>query len=395
MFASAAVTLACCVCLVLTAPPLAADQPALKQLREQLAQAPDATARERAIEDFVALIRKTGTPLVEDNRATFLFRGKSGSRVFLAGDLTTWRPDQIPMQELDQTGIYQLKLELPRASRWEYKIVADGQWFLDPWNPQVISNGVGGENSFFTMPGYGEPPEVADNATVPRGSIELITVPSHALGGERTVYLYRPANIPAGAKLQSLYVQDGQEYLARVHLPRILDYLIAHGEIPPLIAVMIEPQDRTKEYWLNDAYLRFLTTELVPTIDARFPTDPRPFARTVVGASLGGLIAAYAAIEHPEVFGKVISQSGAFFLDHSKLVNLYRERGPSGLVVDLTVGKFEGELLESNHALDAVLREKHIRHAYREFDGGHNWTSWRDQIGQSLRAVLTPAPAGK
>lgn len=388
------VVLACGLGLVLSAPPLTADQSAIKQLQEQLLRVPDATARERAIEDFIALIRKAGTPLVESNRATFLFRGKSGSRVFLAGDLTNWRPDQLAMQELDQTGIYQLELELPHASRWEYKLVADGHWFLDPWNPRVLSNGVGGENSFFTMPGYVEPPEVADDASLPQGSIELMSVPSAGLGGERAVYVYRPANLPAGAKLQSLYVQDGQEYLTRVHLPRILDFLIAHRQIPPLIAVLIEPQDRMKEYWLNDAYLRFLTTELVPMIDARFPTDARPVSRTVAGASLGGLIAAYTALEHPEVFGKVISQSGAFFLDHSKLVNLYRERAPNGLVVDLTVGKFEGELLESNHALGAVLREKHIRHFYREFDGGHNWISWRDQIGQSLRAVLGPAPAG-
>ena len=53
----------------------------------------------------------------------------------------------------------------------------------------------------------------------------------------------------------------------------------------------------------SDAYLRFLVEELKPFVDARFRTRRGPASTFVMGASMGGLISAYAVAEYPDVFG--------------------------------------------------------------------------------------------
>ena len=53
----------------------------------------------------------------------------------------------------------------------------------------------------------------------------------------------------------------------------------------------------------SDAYLRFLVTELKPFVDARFRTRRGPASTSTMGSSMGGLIAAYALAEYPDVFG--------------------------------------------------------------------------------------------
>ncbi|MBY0583503.1 MAG: esterase family protein [Sphingomonas sp.] len=53
----------------------------------------------------------------------------------------------------------------------------------------------------------------------------------------------------------------------------------------------------------SDAYLKFLTAELKPMIDATYRTRPDRRHTAVIGSSMGGLISLYAIAEYPTVFG--------------------------------------------------------------------------------------------
>ncbi|MDD5201299.1 MAG: alpha/beta hydrolase-fold protein, partial [Terrimicrobiaceae bacterium] len=60
------------------------------------------------------------------------------------------------------------------------------------------------------------------------------------------------------------------------------------------------------------AYAQFVATELVEAIDLRYRTLANPEARLIGGTSLGALNAFYAALNHPEVFGKMLGLSTEF-----------------------------------------------------------------------------------
>ena len=98
--------------------------------------------------------RAEQSPLIEGERVTFVYRG-AARRVEVVGDFTGWSPRGLVMREMPGTDVkYYTREFRPRRSRVEYKLIADGEWILDPLNPNRNDNGVGGENSNFTMPGY-------------------------------------------------------------------------------------------------------------------------------------------------------------------------------------------------------------------------------------------------
>lgn len=58
-----------------------------------------------------------------------------------------------------------------------------------------------------------------------------------------------------------------------------------------------------------DAYLRFITEELKPFIDATYGTAPEPENTSIMGSSMGGLISLYAVAEYPETFSRAAAVS--------------------------------------------------------------------------------------
>jgi hypothetical protein len=68
-------------------------------------------------------------------------------------------------------------------------------------------------------------------------------------------------------------------------------------------------------------YSAFLIRELKPRIDSDYRTRPEPVNTGVMGSSLGGICSIVLAWEHPEVFGKAASLSGAFQVEKTNFLN--------------------------------------------------------------------------
>lgn len=133
-----------------------------------------------------------------------------------------------------------------------------------------------------------------------------------------------------------IYMQDGQWAFAGMQpgkptlaAEQSVDRLVTAGTIDPVIIVAIwsDAKNRGREYypqslysavpaWARadadlfyrsplyaDAYLKFLTTELKPMIDAKYKTLRDPAHTSIVGASLGAVLSLYALAEYPGVFG--------------------------------------------------------------------------------------------
>ena len=106
---------------------------------------------------------------------------------------------------------------------------------------------------------------------------------------------------------------DGYPYLNLIPGSVILDNLIAAGKIPPTVGVFISQRDREKEMAPNTAFNDFVVSELIPWTRANYNVTHAPKFTAIGGSSLGGLMAAYAGLRHPEIFGKIIAQSGSFW----------------------------------------------------------------------------------
>lgn len=116
------------------------------------------------------------------------------------------------------------------------------------------------------------------------------------------------------------------------------DRLIQEGRAPE--AVLVMPDGFTRYgggQYINSAgtglYEDHLTLELVPYIDGRLRTRPKPGARAVMGKSSGGYAALALAMRHPDLFGHAVSHSGdclfevSYGADFPKCVNALARYG--------------------------------------------------------------------
>ena len=71
-------------------------------------------------------------------------------QVEIAGSFNKWNPRLTAMKRNEELGIYELHLKL-EPGVYEYKLVLDGRWVLDPYNQTLSENGVGSMNNAFRV----------------------------------------------------------------------------------------------------------------------------------------------------------------------------------------------------------------------------------------------------
>jgi enterochelin esterase-like enzyme len=85
----------------------------------------------------------------------------------------------------------------------------------------------------------------------------------------------------------------------------------------------------------------------------------------------------------------VLSQSGTFTLnEHDTVVwDLVRHGNVLPLQTWMDAGRFEW-LLECNRRMHDLLVARGYDVAYREYNGGHNYPSWRNDLGRGLELLF-------
>jgi len=234
----------------------------------------------------------------------------------------------------------------------------------------------------------GEPsPLIHPGKGIARGTVTRHVVPTHdfVAGAKRNVYFYRP---PVDSPVPLLFIYDGSDYLRRARLNVIVDNLIAQKRIRPFAMAMVQNGGaaRTVEYSCGESTLGLLMECVLPLAKQLLDLEPIKNGNYgVMGASLGGSMALFTALRLPQVFRKVLSQSGAFIAPDFQfvVVDLVRYAPRPDIEIWMDAGRLEW-LLEGNRQMNALLKEKQYRMEYREFSGGHNYTAWRDDVWHGL-----------
>ncbi len=333
------------------------------------------------VEEFIRT--QNDLPLVYDSTAYFVFENHSNTTPFLTGDMTSWRPDSLPLTRIGHTDYWYCKLHFTAAARIEYKYVMNGKYLLDPLNSRMAQGGYG-FNSVFWMPEYKFPEEVLFVKEYPAGRVDTLEFRSRLLRNRRRIFVYRYPQAKSDAPL--IIFHDGGDYLrfARAHI--ILNNLIATGKIPAVNALLIDPVDRNKEYMLNDDYLKMVFRELLPQMQSRFDLAKRA-PLYMGGASLGGAISIYALKNYADRLRGVFSQSGALWVENGRLLRMLEDMPQIKPKIYLDFGQFEHQH-PWHFGAEKILRQKKSRFRIHIWPEGHNWGNWQAHLSQVLNYLL-------
>lgn len=260
----------------------------------------------------------------------------------------------------------------------------------------------------------------------------------------RTIDVWLPIDYSPSKKYSVLYMNDGQDLFdpsvdarkPEMEIDETITRLVKEGKLKNTIAIGIYnvASDRSEDYlpqkpienlpkkmrdsMLNvvrafdksfkinsDNYLKFLTQEVKPYIDATYSTK-LDFKETYIGgASMGGLISMYAVCEYPETFGGAICMSTHWvggiptpgnplpeqFFNYIKenlpspdTHKFYFDFGTNGL--DRYYTQYEDDVNEL--FVTNGFNNSGIFRNIKFQDGNHNVESWRPRFPDALEMML-------
>lgn len=429
-----------------TEAPEALRSPRLTALSQQLASG-DAGA----LQAFWREVAVTGTPLIEVTQperagmmlVTFVVRDDGTENETVPsvygqfGDTQSVWPVTAPLTRLQGTDLWFRTYEMSDQARFAYHLsrlrqerdhpaaqatykdsAGTHELFVDPLNPKSYANAwmrkldaSRWEEDWIVRGSYAEGPRAppdfaAERPDVRRGKVTTFDFESKLLGNQRKITIYTPPGKDRGCRdCDFLLLFDRAAYLTVVPTPTILDNLLAERRIRPIVALLVgntEKPGRGAELPPNPQVQKFLGEELLPWVRARYRFSRDPRRAVVAGSSFGGLAATYTALNHSEVFGNVLSQSGAYWWwpewkavgiklteDSGWLIRRYGETARLPLRFYMEAGTWEGSAtLAPNREFRSLLKDKGYVVHYEEKVGGHDYLRWRATLAEGLQQLL-------
>ncbi len=323
--------------------------------------------------------------------------GVSGQQVYLTSEIWKWDPHAVRMPEVSP-GKYSVSFPTPWIGKIHYKYLVNGEWTADPENPMQDAD-AGVCNSLLTVRAKSADEALSSTGNTPAWNETEVSVSEAGEGPggiTRPVTIVHPPVLDPNRKVAVVYLQDGTEYREHGQIKTLLANLSLDQSLPIIIGVLIPHRNRIAEYGLARAYSDFVAKNVVSSVEARLGLKITKNDRLIMGPSMGGLASLFIALEHPEVFGNVASQSGSVWYP-DKLAHIWPrfERfaldhpGAKDLRIYLDVGAFETQTMKDFNADTFALAQRlgfevdfHITPAH------HSWHAWRNGTSAILRSFF-------
>lgn len=205
---------------------------------------------------------------------------------------------------------------------------------------------------------------------------ETVSIPSIILQEERSLNIYLPEvyGLDSTRTFPVIYLLDGSANEDFIHTCGLVQFLTMTGTMPPTIVVGIANIDRRRDFTFpttvakdktdypttggSGKFMDFVALELQPYINQHFRTNHK---NTIIGQSLGGLVATEILFHTPGMFSNYIIVSPSLWWDNESLLqqssNLKQYIANDSLQVFITVGK-EGKQMENDaSALAAAIKK--------------------------------------
>ena len=220
-------------------------------------------------------------------------------------------------------------------------------------------------------------PEVS--ARVPFTIGESMTFYSHLLGEEREINLYFPQGYADSShkSYPVIYLLDGSVDEDFIHIAGLVQFgsFSWINMLPESIVVGIANVDRKRDFTFptenkrdkkdfpttggSGPFIDFLSNELQPLIEKEYRTTG---SKTLIGQSLGGLLATEILFTQPDMFDNYIIVSPSLWWDDESLLEAEPAAYTSPKSIYVAVGK-EGKVMERTaRELFGKLQERGIPH---------------------------------
>jgi len=334
-----------------------------------------------------------------DARVTFLAKRTGGREPRIVSDVTGWG-EHIDgtfdftagtMARVGRTEWYALQATVAPRARIEY-LIAYGltDYQLDPHNPrQAPGQQFGGlKASEFVMPGYLPPPEFADSPVSAAGLITETAFESRNAGGALRLIVYtpsgyrKPGNYPVAVFLD---LRSGQ-------VSRVLDWLIAHQAIEPIVAVFVGPTSRGSHHPAGAALRAFLTDELPAWMASRYGVSRLADRRAILGISYGAKDALDAALSSggiPGAFGRVGLLIPGRRIGRAD-IDAIAGRSDPHLRVAILAGQYDRANLATARSVRQALVDAGHAVDYVEVPEGHSAVTWTHHLRKVLVSLFGP-----
>jgi uncharacterized protein len=202
-----------------------------------------------------------------------------------------------------------------------------------------------------------------------------LSLKSEVLGEERVALVRLPAGYERGGeRYPVLYMTDGDAHV--LHTSGTIQFLARNGRMPEMIVVAVTNTDRTRDLTPTrasmrrpdggelqfptsggaDKFLKFIETELIPAVEAKYRTAPY---RAFAGHSFGGLFAVHAMLARPDLFNAYVAVSPSLqwddFVTLKRAEEFFKGRAEFKKTLFITLGNEPGGIGEGFEKFRTML----------------------------------------
>lgn len=346
----------------------------------------------------------------------------SGDAIFVAGNFNSWNPDQQQLL-LKNNSLSATVKDIP-AGPIEFKFTR-GSWNkvestaggkeIENHSVQINSD----TTLVYTIQGWKDDFEAPVKSHTASYAVQVLDheFKMPQLNRLRRIWIYLPLGYSINEKhYPVMYMQDGQNLFDELTsaygewgVDECLDTLVNKGK-PGCIIVGIDNGGETRMNEYNpfeftrkdsssskifapegEAYLAFIVQTLKPYIDQHFRTIGTKENTIIAGSSMGGLIAYYAALKYPDVFGKAGIFSPAFWtakgIDNATDSLAGKLKGKYFFYVG---GKEDSETVNDMMRIQEKLGKNSAAMIYSIIDpeAKHNEAAWRKWFAEFYNFIM-------
>lgn len=191
---------------------------------------------------------------------------------------------------------------------------------------------------------------------------DILTLNSTALNEQRILNIYLPADYHDNdtTRYPVIYLLDGSADEDFIHVAGLVQFCNFPwiNILPTSIVVGIANVDRKRDFTFPTSieqdkkdfpttggsakFIEFLGKELQPFINKQYRTSPK---RSIIGQSLGGLLATEVLFKQPQLFDDYVIISPSLWWDKESLLAQFPKSFPQKTKVHVSVGN-EGKVME-------------------------------------------------